>query len=186
MKIAITGHTRGIGKALHDGFKAQGHEIIGFNRSTPANISTDAGIDRIVEASKDCDIFIINAYDTQRIKTTMGFSQTVLLYKMWEQWRGKDKIIIVLGSRASDVHYARSIQYSTHKRALDDAVKQLRNLELSNPHILNLRPGMTDTDAVNTVDLKKMDPAYVFEVCDWALKQPHLIFDITFVPRQDR
>lgn len=187
MKIAITGHSRGIGKALSDGFKAQGHEVIGFNRSTPANISTDAGIDRIVEASKDCDVFINNAWDQQRSKTLQGFSQTVLLYKMWEQWKDQEKTIIVIGSRAADGIYNSSFRYAIQKKTLDSAIAQLRNYNIVRPYILNLRPGWTDTDAVQDNNkVNKMDPAYVFEVCDWALKQPHLVFDITFAPRQDR
>jgi NADP-dependent 3-hydroxy acid dehydrogenase YdfG len=187
MKIAITGYSRGIGKALYDGFKSQGHEVLGFNRSTVANISTDAGIDRIVETAKDCDIFINNAWDQQRSKTLQGFSQTVLLYKMWEQWQGQDKTIIVIGSRAADGVYNSSFRYAVQKKTLDSAIAQLRNCNIVKPYILNLRPGWTDTDAVaDNKTVNKMDPKYVFEVCNWALKQPHLIFDITFAPRQDR
>jgi NAD(P)-dependent dehydrogenase (short-subunit alcohol dehydrogenase family) len=185
MKIAITGHTKGIGKALYDGFKAQGHEVIGFNRSTVANISTDAGLNKIAEESKDCDIFINNAYDTSRLRTCMAFSQTVLLYKMWEMWQGQNKKIVCIGSRTSDNYHTTVWPYAIHKRALDEAVKQLRGLDDARPHILNLKPGYVDTEQVSYVkNAVKIDPSYVFEICNWAISQPHLIFDLSFGPKQ--
>ena len=58
MKIAITGHTKGIGKACVDLFD---HECIGFSRSNGFDI--DKSITSIVRASKDCDVFINNAFN---------------------------------------------------------------------------------------------------------------------------
>ena len=39
MKIAITGSSRGIGYAISEQFKAQGHDVIGFNKSEGWDIS---------------------------------------------------------------------------------------------------------------------------------------------------
>jgi len=38
MKIAITGHKKGIGKAFAEQLSARGHEIIGISRSDGENI----------------------------------------------------------------------------------------------------------------------------------------------------
>ena len=57
MKIAITGHTRGIGKACADVFR---HDTIyGYSRSNGYDIK-DA--EDIFKSAEDCDVFINNAY----------------------------------------------------------------------------------------------------------------------------
>ena len=56
MKIAITGHTKGIGKACADVFSE--HEVIGFSRSNGFDIQA---IEPILDSSNDCDVFINNA-----------------------------------------------------------------------------------------------------------------------------
>lgn len=60
MKIGITGHTRGLGKALFDYYQIQGHEVVGFSSSTGHNIVNN--FDEIVGQVKDFDLFINNAY----------------------------------------------------------------------------------------------------------------------------
>ena len=58
MKIAITGHTQGIGKRAYDRLCP---DIIGFSRSNGYDITNSGDQKRIIEESKDCDIFINNA-----------------------------------------------------------------------------------------------------------------------------
>ena len=60
MKIAITGHTSGIGKAIYDGI---GHEVVGFSRDTGHNINDIFHRMKIVDSVADCDVFINNAHD---------------------------------------------------------------------------------------------------------------------------
>jgi nucleoside-diphosphate-sugar epimerase len=190
MKIAITGHTRGIGKALSDGFASQGHEVIGFSRSTTPNLSSEEGIEAVANASIDCDMIVINAYDFELRKTNLGFAQTTLLLKMWELWKDKDKIIVTIGSRSSDGSMIgsdpvpmRPFYYYIHKCTLDLAVKQLRNIQKTNPQIINLKPGYVDTDMISHVTAKKLDPKDVFELLDWAIKHKNLILDLSFTVR---
>lgn len=59
MKIAITGHTRGIGKSLYDYFCKNNHTVFGFSRSNGYDINLNQ--DRILDVVKDYDIFINNA-----------------------------------------------------------------------------------------------------------------------------
>lgn len=65
MKIVITGHTKGIGKAIADHFKE--FEVIGLSRSNGYDI--DRNFDKVVEKIKGADLFINNAYrDQQQLK----------------------------------------------------------------------------------------------------------------------
>ena len=58
MKVAITGHSKGIGKALADIFETNGHTVLGFSRSNGFDISESANRISILNKSQDADIFI--------------------------------------------------------------------------------------------------------------------------------
>lgn len=92
-KIAITGHTKGIGKAIKERFEEK-YQIIGFSRSNGYDIAKGEDIDRIIDESLDCEIFINNAYH---------FDQQNKIAKLWEQSH-KDKLhfIINVSTLASD------------------------------------------------------------------------------------
>lgn len=57
MKIAITGHTKRIGKAIYDAFP----NSLGFSKSTGYDINNKDSRAKIVQAISDCDIFVNNA-----------------------------------------------------------------------------------------------------------------------------
>ena len=60
-KIIITGHTKGIGKAIFDKFtEVSCHKIIGMSRSNGYDIEKD--FDKIVEEATGADFFVNNAY----------------------------------------------------------------------------------------------------------------------------
>jgi hypothetical protein len=92
MKYAITGHTSGIGKNI---FEKLSPDIIGFSKSTDYDITKFIDRQRIIQESKDCDIFINNAHD--------GFGQTLLLIELFREWKNLDKTIINVGSRISEI-----------------------------------------------------------------------------------
>ena len=71
MKIAITGHSAGIGQALAKQYEARGHEIVGLSKRYGHNIKT---IPKIADHIEPCDMFINNAQS--------GFAQTELLFEM--------------------------------------------------------------------------------------------------------
>jgi NADP-dependent 3-hydroxy acid dehydrogenase YdfG len=56
MKVAVTGHTSGIGKAIYEKYQPNS---VGFSRSNGFDITKD--IKKILKACKDCDIFVNNA-----------------------------------------------------------------------------------------------------------------------------
>ena len=92
-KIAITGHTSGIGKNLHDRFLSR-YEVKGFSRSNGYDISNDDALERIIADTLDCEIFINNAYH---------FDQQTKLAELWKQAHfDKEHFIINISTLASD------------------------------------------------------------------------------------
>ena len=67
MKIAITGHSNGIGKAFAEQLTARGHSIVGISRRDGENIRRVPHTASLVE---DCDLFINNA-QTQYAQTEL-------------------------------------------------------------------------------------------------------------------
>lgn len=112
-KCVIAGDTRGIGKTFKEHLESKGWQVIGFNTST--------GLDGLIEAAIDCDLFINNAYaDGQQIK-------------FLNELHDKVKKMIVCGSVAAFYPDPKLPVYSEHKRELANRVK-----ELLNPNILML------------------------------------------------
>jgi len=140
MKIAITGHTSGIGKSLLDIYP----DAIGLSRSNYYNIND---IDQIVTAVKNCDVFINNAYD--------GFKQVELLYALFSVWENENKLIVNISSNSGDGTKKKSHKYAIHKSALDKASEQLGSLS-SNCKIINIRPGWVDTPMVSAIKETKI------------------------------
>lgn len=103
--IIITGHTKGLGKLLHDYFLCDG-----ISRSTGHDI-TD--VDKIVETVKDYKTFINNANN--------GDLQYQICKKLWNVWKDDpNKKIINIGSRAKDFIKA---EYGLNKNILSQFTK---------------------------------------------------------------
>ena len=92
MKVAITGHTQGIGKRAYDRLCP---DIIGFSRSNGYDITNPTDRKRIIEESKDCNIFINNA--------TTEFGQTLLFLELFDNWQYQNKTIINVGSIIAEI-----------------------------------------------------------------------------------
>ena len=82
MKIAITGHCDGIGKAIYDKLTDKGHELIGFDIADGSGDILN-GRKEIIEKSKDCDVFINNAFNLEGAQTDM-FND---IYELWKDER---------------------------------------------------------------------------------------------------
>ena len=112
MKIAITGHSKGIGRALYDKL-SDNHTLQGYSRSNGYDISTKQNI--IIRSAKECDVFINNAYS--------GFAQLEILKGIYNEWRQMpDKTIVNVISRTKyyKVGQTQDDEYCAHKKALDD------------------------------------------------------------------
>ena len=134
MKIAITGHSEGIGKRFADILTEQGHEIVGLSRRTGHNIRS---LQKVVGPIVECDWFINNAQ--------VGFAQTELLYKVWHQWHDTDKIIWNISSLISTINSPNfhMEEYRLQKQTLDQAHYNLK--QRSKCRFLLIRPGKVDT-----------------------------------------
>lgn len=121
MKIALTGHTSGFGKSMYDYATLHGIDVLGFSRSNGFNITDNRARKLIINSSVDCDVFINNAYDR--------YGQLDILYELYEEWKNSKKLIVTVGSIASNAAEWRlkPCLYSTVKKALDVATYQLIN-----------------------------------------------------------
>lgn len=141
MKIAITGHTAGIGQALAEALSE--HEIVGLSKRHGHNIHATSKIANLIEP---CDVFINNAQS--------GYAQTELLFEMAKRWEGTNKHIIVISTvmtqnPSSDFQNLDMDHYRVQKVALEEAVRQIRNKTSINISIV--RPGDTATSPDKTV-----------------------------------
>lgn len=118
MKYAITGHTSGIGRAFCNSQDVK-ENYIGFSRSNGYDISNAKDRKQIIAESADCDVFINNAYCLHY--------QTDLLYELYKVWHKSTKIIINIGSDATDRINEQPFPYAIHKSALEAASLQLGN-----------------------------------------------------------
>lgn len=144
MKIAITGHTAGIGQALAQQYADRGHEIIGLSKREGHNIRVTPKIASLIEP---CDMFINNAQ--------AGYSQTDLLFEMAQRWSGTGKHIIVISTMmtqdpVSTIPGLDMDQYRVQKVALEEAVRQIRNRRIG-IKLTVVRPGNIATSIDKTV-----------------------------------
>lgn len=147
-KIALTGHTKGIGKALADTFTSHGHTVTGYSKSNGYDIGEESVRNSIIEQTKDFDIFINNAYHP--------FGQTALLDSIINQWNETDKLIINISSKM--VHYTLGgfEDYVNAKKNQNEIVK--RRVFTNKPKILNIIVGAVDTDMAKVWLSRKINP----------------------------
>ena len=177
MKLAITGHTSGIGKAFAELCDHKNIEWSGFSRSNGFDISQRD--EWLTQAADDCDVFINNAYDK--------FYQVDLLYDLWDKWSALDKQIVCVSSTSPDIPKDHVWPYSIHKAALDHACIQLQNIKESKCRVIDIKPALVDTAPVDKLwpELPKMDVHYMAEVIMWCIQQPEYVQMLKIQPRHD-
>ena len=144
MKIAITGHTAGIGQALANEYRLDGHEIVGLSQREGNNIRNTP---KICDQIESCDVFVNNAQ--------AGYAQTELLFEMASRWTGTNKHIVVISTMMTQdpVSVLSGLdmdQYRVQKVALEEAVHQIRHRRLG-IKITIVRPGYIATQPEQTV-----------------------------------
>jgi hypothetical protein len=119
MKTAMTGHTSGIGLSL---FEKLSPNVKGFSRGTGYDINSYEDRAKIISESKDCDVFINNAYS--------GFSQTYMLIDLFREWKHLNKTIINVGSQASELSlpedHLHLLNYQAEKIVLREMTNKLQ------------------------------------------------------------
>jgi len=142
MKIAITGHSAGIGQALARCYAGRGHDIVGLSKRNGYNIRI---LPRVIDAIEPCDVFVNNAQT--------GFAQTELLFEMHRRWIGTNKTIINISTMMTQdpvSTLADMDQYRIQKLALEESIRQLR-IKPGSPKLILVRPGNIATSVDKTV-----------------------------------
>ena len=162
MKIAITGHKQGIGKAFAEQLSARGHKIIGISRSDGENIRRTAHTASLIEP---CDMLINNAISL--------YAQTELLFEVWHRWQDikETHYIWNISTRVCEwkqdkpingLTMRESMQYRNQKMSLELAHQQLEQQD-SNIKMQLIRPGSVRTQSFS--DPESMSASqYVEEV----------------------
>jgi hypothetical protein len=121
----ITGHTTGLGKFLYDYFINQGWTVVGFSRSSGFNIEQDPV--KVANLIQGCELFINNAYahgaQLDLINLTVGHV----------------KKMVVCGSVAADYPDPAMVEYSQHKKIIEDRCNALSDVKINNTDILLLK-----------------------------------------------
>ena len=151
MKIAITGHKRGIGQEFHRQLEELGHEIIGISRSDGENIRRTMHTASLIEP---CDMFINNAISM--------YAQTELLFEVWHRWSDKKEVhhIWNISTRVCEwivdkpingLTMRQSMEYRNQKMALELAHAQLSS-QPSKIKMELIRPGSVNTQTFSETD----------------------------------
>lgn len=143
MKIAITGHTSGLGQALYNHF-SKNHEVIGLSRSNGYDIVTST--DCIINAVRGFDLFINNAH--------AGHCQGTLIKNLY------DKIpIITSGSMAADYAQTNNPYFrdkkvieSTHKFFVKKGVHPMLLLKMGFLENYTDRPHIRYSEVISAVE----------------------------------
>jgi nucleoside-diphosphate-sugar epimerase len=156
MKIAITGHSAGIGQALAKIYAEQGHEIIGLSRRNGYNIRS---LPKVAGMIEPCDMFINNAQ--------AGFTQTELLVDIWNKWKGQKKFIINISTAMTqlpvavgnpELNFNSGIDlYRIQKLSLEETCKQL-GYKSALPMLTVVKPGAVATHPDNQSAHPHADP----------------------------
>jgi NAD(P)-dependent dehydrogenase (short-subunit alcohol dehydrogenase family) len=163
MKVAVTGHTRGIGLEIAEYFKSTGAEIIGFSKSTGYDISDPEVRNKIVEEVRGCEVFVNNAYVSDSAN-----SQLELLKLIKSSWMGKNRLIINVSSRAGDSVNDPECPWPGYAKQKheQDLFCQIPSMY---PWILNLKPGTVNTDMAKGRVVAKMPVSTISKVLSMVL-----------------
>lgn len=162
MRIAITGHRKGIGQQFAEQLRDKGHEIVGISRSDGENIRRTVHTASLIEP---CDMFINNAISF--------YAQTELLFEVWHRWQDTDKIIWNISTKVCEQNkdeqidgltMRESMQYRNTKMSLELAHYQLLQ-QPSNVKMELIRPGSVKTQTFSAPEARPADE-YVREVLE--------------------
>lgn len=170
MKVAITGHTKGIGKAIAELYP----DHIGFSRSNGYDISKSEHRASILSESQQCDIFVNNAYDQE--------FQIDMFDEIFDQWRNlESKTIVNLNSRTKYMSPCNDDYWNTKFKLGEKVNKHLFDREC---RIININPGFVLTDTakpyIDEYQLPYISTHECAEYIKWAIDQPIEIFDLSF------
>jgi len=154
MKIIITGHTKGLGKSIHDHYANKNFQVIGLSRSNGFDLEKD--LFKIIELvnKEKCDYFFNNAY-CQSIQGT-------LIENLW-----KCTSIITSGSIGADYSHTGN-QYYQNKSIIEETHKKFK--KISSYPMLLLKMGYLE----NYTDKTSIKYQDILNCIDFWLSTPRL------------
>lgn len=191
MNIAITGHKNGIGKAIFNLLKKEGHFVVGYDIEEGFDIEDVSTQQEILDLSKDYDVFINNAHSMN--------SQIELFDMFFNEWQMQDnKHIINISSIEklfpNPINNPQILVYTQQKKKLwKKAFSSISNRsEDRKVKISTVSPSLVKTALSDMyVDrnywgktIPMMQPVDVAKVVSFVLNHELEIIDITFTARQ--
>lgn len=168
MKIAITGHSKGIGKELYDIFDND-HQVEGFSRSNGFDIATQHQL--IARSVKNFDVFVNNAWS--------GYHQIDLLNTVFEMWKNdSSKKIVNISSLSKYPGLSGNTSgYAASKAALSHQAFLLMFETDRKCKMINVNPGYVKTDMTKKVHntASMLTAKECADAIAWAINQPQHI-----------
>ena len=152
MKVAITGHTSGLGREIYNHFVSLGHEVTGLSRSNGFSIPEKT--DDIINIAKSCDIFFNNAH--------VGTSQADFIKKLF-----RSTMIVTSGSMGAD-YWETGDQYYKDKFHIEKTHKVCK--EFTKIPMLLLKMGYLE----NYTDRISIPYVQVINAIDFWLQNPRI------------
>ena len=162
-KIAIIGHTRGIGKAIADLYQKKNYTVVGLSSSNGYDLQCSQV--EIMEQLDDCQLIVLNAY--------VGRGQMTLLKRIYGKFVFEDKKVAVITSTSGtpmgedeellDPEYA---EYCKNKKTSIEYIEQLQQELMNKPlSVYDVCPDVVDTDMTKGLweDLPKLKADEVAE-----------------------
>lgn len=151
MKVAITGHTSGIGKGIYDFYRNKNIEVRGYSLENGYDIKD---YNKILEDSVDCNIFINNAYSY--------YTQSEIV-KAWGSLHKDSKDLIISTSSIAaeplleiENLFPHLVPYGKEKYAINKASWNLNHSEaLCKASVI--MPGVVDTSFYNPYDTEEQN-----------------------------
>ena len=147
-KIAIIGHTKGIGKAIADLYRAKKYSVLGLSRSNGFDISKDQ--EKILENIEGYPLVVVNAH--------AGRAQLELLKRIYGKHAfDKMKVAVITSTSGTDEgedynefelwNKFEYVQYCESKKELIEYIEELQQELISKPlSVYDICPDVVDTD----------------------------------------
>lgn len=147
-KIAIIGHTKGIGKAIADLYQKKKYEVVGLSRSNGHDIVTEQ--EKILEQIEGCGLVVINAH--------AGRGQLNLLKRIYGRYTfDRMKVAVITSTSGTDEgqdynefqvwNKFEYVQYCEIKKELMKYIADLQEELLEKPlSVYDICPDVVDTD----------------------------------------
>lgn len=173
MKVVITGHASGIGKAIFETFNNNGSECVGYDLKLGKDINDTRVVDELLLECQSANVFVNCALP----------NQTELLERVHQLWLNKNKVIVNLSSAVTyfyteDTHPTDFMGYFRHKQNLDNICKDLTINRF--PYIMNVRPSWVDTQLASQIEGIKINPNDLAELIYYNVinKDKYQVLDI--------